>query len=348
MSAPSVEFTFASNETGVTYECSLDGGAFAACPNPHRLAGLASGDHTLDVRAKDAAGNVDDTTARRSWRMNPLDLDGDGYNGPAPDCNDGDAGINPGKADVPDNGVDENCDGADATTPPVVNPVIPVTSVTPVIPAARTPITITVPYFMSAGKKSTKFSSLSVKGVPAGGTVKVTCKGTCPKKSLTITSAKGGTVSLSVYQEGAEGRHHLDHRGDQARHDRHVQDHQDPGCEAAECDDEDAPVATGRAGRASVSPPPRPDPWRPSLSVAADRTTLDELCVNTIRTLSMDAVQKANSGHPGTPMALAPLAYVLYTRVMGHAPSEPDWPDRDRFVLSLRPRVDAPVLDAAT
>jgi transketolase len=69
------------------------------------------------------------------------------------------------------------------------------------------------------------------------------------------------------------------------------------------------------------------------LSVA-DRTSLDELCVNTIRTLSMDAVQKANSGHPGTPMALAPLAYVLYTRVMHHAPTRPDWPDRDRFVLS--------------
>ena len=70
------------------------------------------------------------------------------------------------------------------------------------------------------------------------------------------------------------------------------------------------------------------------MSVAEDRTTLDELCVNTIRTLSMDAVQKANSGHPGTPMALAPLAYVLYTRVMEHAPSHPDWFDRDRFVLS--------------
>ena len=48
----------------------------------------------------------------------------------------------------------------------------------------------------------------------------------------------------------------------------------------------------------------------------------------------MDAVQKANSGHPGTPMALAPLAYVLYTRVMRHDPADPDWPDRDRFVLS--------------
>jgi transketolase len=68
---------------------------------------------------------------------------------------------------------------------------------------------------------------------------------------------------------------------------------------------------------------------------ATDSTTaLDELCINTIRTLSMDAVQKANSGHPGTPMALGPLAYVLYTRVMRHNPSDPDWIDRDRFVLS--------------
>src|SRR5256885_8554621 len=65
-----------------------------------------------------------------------------------------------------------------------------------------------------------------------------------------------------------------------------------------------------------------------------DATTLDELSVNTIRTLSMDAVQKANSGHPGAPMALAPLAYVLYTRVMRHNPANADWPDRDRFVLS--------------
>ncbi len=66
----------------------------------------------------------------------------------------------------------------------------------------------------------------------------------------------------------------------------------------------------------------------------ADTRTLDELCVNTIRTLSMDAVQKANSGHPGTPMALAPLAYVLYTRVMRHNPGNDDWPGRDRFILS--------------
>ncbi|HET9718653.1 MAG TPA: transketolase [Solirubrobacteraceae bacterium] len=63
-------------------------------------------------------------------------------------------------------------------------------------------------------------------------------------------------------------------------------------------------------------------------------SAIDELCVDTIRTLSMDAVQKAASGHPGTPMALAPLAYVLFTRTMRHNPHDPHWPDRDRFVLS--------------
>ena len=70
------------------------------------------------------------------------------------------------------------------------------------------------------------------------------------------------------------------------------------------------------------------------MSVTTERAALDELCINTIRTLSMDAVQKANSGHPGTPMALAPVAYLLYTRIMRHSPEHPDWPARDRFVLS--------------
>src|SRR5215210_3810058 len=60
----------------------------------------------------------------------------------------------------------------------------------------------------------------------------------------------------------------------------------------------------------------------------------DQLCVDTIRTLSMDAVQKANSGHPGLPMGMAPAAYLLYARIMEHNPRDPQWPDRDRFVLS--------------
>ncbi len=61
---------------------------------------------------------------------------------------------------------------------------------------------------------------------------------------------------------------------------------------------------------------------------------LDRLAVTTIRTLAMDAVERANSGHPGTPMALAPVAYVLFSRLLRHDPADPAWPDRDRFVLS--------------
>ena len=59
-----------------------------------------------------------------------------------------------------------------------------------------------------------------------------------------------------------------------------------------------------------------------------------QLAINTIRTLSMDAVQQAKSGHPGTPMALAPLVYTLWNRVLRFDPQDPIWPNRDRFVLS--------------
>jgi transketolase len=69
-------------------------------------------------------------------------------------------------------------------------------------------------------------------------------------------------------------------------------------------------------------------------SVATTGTQLDQLCINTIRTLSMDAVQKANSGHPGTPMALAPVAYCLWQQFLRYDPEDPLWPNRDRFVLS--------------
>jgi transketolase len=74
-----------------------------------------------------------------------------------------------------------------------------------------------------------------------------------------------------------------------------------------------------------------PDTGRP-----ASQTTesLDELCVTTIRTLAMDAVQAANSGHPGTPMALAPVAYTLWQQFLRFDPDDPIWPNRDRFVLS--------------
>ena len=69
-------------------------------------------------------------------------------------------------------------------------------------------------------------------------------------------------------------------------------------------------------------------------AVLAPGTALELLCINTVRTLAMDAVQQAESGHPGTPMALAPLGYTLWLRHLRHNPANPDWADRDRFVLS--------------
>ena len=65
-----------------------------------------------------------------------------------------------------------------------------------------------------------------------------------------------------------------------------------------------------------------------------DGTSLDQLCINTIRTLSIDAIQKANSGHPGTPMSMAPVAYTLWQKFLRFDPEDPIWPNRDRFVLS--------------
>lgn len=70
------------------------------------------------------------------------------------------------------------------------------------------------------------------------------------------------------------------------------------------------------------------------LNSGSTATQLDTLCINTIRCLSADAVEKAKSGHPGAPMGMAPMAYVLWSRFLKHNPADPSWPDRDRFVLS--------------
>src|ERR1043166_9736092 len=69
-------------------------------------------------------------------------------------------------------------------------------------------------------------------------------------------------------------------------------------------------------------------------NVAHDGPALDILAINTIRTLCMDAVQAANSGHPGSPMGMAPTAYVLWQRFLRYDPDNPIWGNRDRFVLS--------------
>jgi transketolase len=68
---------------------------------------------------------------------------------------------------------------------------------------------------------------------------------------------------------------------------------------------------------------------------ATKASDIDLLCINTIRTLAIDAVQKANSGHPGTPMGMAPVAYTLWQQFLNYDPADPNWPNRDRFVLSV-------------
>ena len=89
-------------------------------------------------------------------------------------------------------------------------------------------------------------------------------------------------------------------------------------------------VDTSVQSKKQVTAEPQPGADKQS----AEQQKLEQLCINTIRTLAMDAVQKANSGHPGAPMALAPLAFVLWDRYLKFNPRNPHWPGRDRFILS--------------
>src|ERR671939_1005056 len=73
----------------------------------------------------------------------------------------------------------------------------------------------------------------------------------------------------------------------------------------------------------------------PHAGKVAGTSKVEQTAINTIRTLAMDAVQAANSGHPGTPMAMAPVAYCLWQRFLRFDPEDPIWPNRDRFVLSM-------------
>ena len=93
---------------------------------------------------------------------------------------------------------------------------------------------------------------------------------------------------------------------------------------------------SGTAPTGSSRPPVSPERTYSGegLKNVASQGAIDELCINTIRTLSMDAVQKADSGHPGTPMALAPLVYTIWQSFLRFDPGDPIWPNRDRFVLS--------------
>jgi transketolase len=97
----------------------------------------------------------------------------------------------------------------------------------------------------------------------------------------------------------------------------------------------DAEEAKARERRvAPAMTGPRNSPVGREGTATPSPDSMDQLCINTIRTLSIDAVEQADSGHPGTPMALAPVVYTLWQRFLRFDPEDPIWPNRDRFVLS--------------
>jgi hypothetical protein len=160
-------FKFSSNEPG-TLQCSFDSAAFATCTSPLTLNHLSAGPHSFRVRALDRANNVS-AVAERDWVVAAADNDDDGFNANV-DCNDNNPNIHPGATDIPDNGIDENCDGVDAHTPPVV------------VGGGPQQIVVTLSFFAKAGAKSTKLTTLKVRNIPLGATVHVTCTGKgCPK-----------------------------------------------------------------------------------------------------------------------------------------------------------------------
>ena len=194
-----------------------------------RSTGLAPGAHTFEARAIDRAGNVDGTAVRRSWTIAIPDADNDGFNATT-DCNDANPAIFPGRVDVPGNGVDENCDGADAVTPPGRRRQRSA--------GAPEQVIVTVAFFASASKKSTKFTTLQVKNVPLGATVTVTCKGKgCPSglkgKGFTKKNAFGTVTLAKFIKKPLQGRRHDHRRRLQAERDQRGQDRQGPRVEEA-------------------------------------------------------------------------------------------------------------------
>ena len=223
-------FTWGVTEVGGLdrFECQLDSGGFEPCASGKSFSDLPFGGHTFTVRGRDKAGNVGPSVTR-SWTVAARDEDGDGFNQRS-DCNDGNPRINPIAPDVPDNGVDENCDGADAVNldrdgdgfqrPADCDDANP--SIKPGVrdipdnnidencdgsDAKSTPptrIVVSMPFFVKKStNKFTTFTQLQVKGIPQGSRLKVVCKAPkkkkCPAGNTFTKRNAGGTVNLSKW-----------------------------------------------------------------------------------------------------------------------------------------------------
>jgi hypothetical protein len=203
----SASFSFIAPGREPVFECSLNSvTAFASCVSPHVVAGLTPGRYTFRVRVVE--GTEAGPTAARTWTV-LADADGDGFSPPA-DCDDANAATHPGAIEIPNNAVDEDCSGADHVivippislqTIPTIPIPIPMPTPTPSPAAPKPKIAFTLSYFMNARKRETRFSTLSVKGVPKGARLKITCRGGCPRKRQTLT--RSGTVALTAFRRKA-------------------------------------------------------------------------------------------------------------------------------------------------
>jgi hypothetical protein len=182
VSTTTASFEFTSSDD-MTYRCSLDGSATFACVSPYTTPVLALGRHTFTVAGR-GVGGWDLSPDVRAWTIAAP---------PAPTPAPTASPAPPAATPTPD---------PPAGTP-APDPVAVVADSKPapaaILAAPLTPIDISLVYFMNAKKRYTRFATLSVKGVPAGATITVTCNGGCPRKTQTLTSAEGGTVKLASW-----------------------------------------------------------------------------------------------------------------------------------------------------